>query len=240
MENPDFLTRPRTLVQFENPIFDDAEITQIFEQDVADVAAAAPEPDFTDIVRLSRPIFSREPSGVRVSRIGQRGTILTRSGLQIGARVHYYFDISDIPNATDIELQPIAETSGLSESVTPGGIEEINLEAETGFNEEEELLDDLNTTVGEHLQLITQQNAQNEVEDLTVPTPRTDFTVRRPPHFYPGADSIFVRSPQADKGRPRVIPHDTPSIIVVASSGVDYYLHPSLCRRKRRKCDYFY
>ena len=111
--NVDFLGQASRAVQFEfeNPAFD-PEITLRFNQDVADVATAAPDTDFADIIRLSRPEFSETDTGrVRLSRLGTKGTIRTRSGVQIGQNVHFYYDLSTIDSSDAIELLTIGETS---------------------------------------------------------------------------------------------------------------------------------
>ena len=113
--DPTFLNQPSRLVQFEytNPAFD-PDVTATFERDLAEVAAA-PHEEFADVIKLSRPHLSETVEGVvRVSRLGETGTITTRSGTTIGQKVHFYLDISNIPNVENIELQTIGEHSGLS------------------------------------------------------------------------------------------------------------------------------
>ncbi|MBN4836347.1 hypothetical protein H4F76_24725, partial [Enterobacter hormaechei] len=66
-----------------------------------------PDPDFMNIVALHRPAFTTRRGGVRFSRLGRKATIQTRRGTQIGARVHYYYDISPIAQAEEIEMQPL-------------------------------------------------------------------------------------------------------------------------------------
>lgn len=117
-----FLTQPGQFVQWEfnNPAFSDDSVSLIFQQDVNEVSGA-PVADFQDIIRLSRPIFSENQGLVRVSRLGQRGTIRTRSGLQIGGHVHYYTDLSPVRPLEDIEMSSFGEVSGESVIMQPLG-----------------------------------------------------------------------------------------------------------------------
>lgn len=238
IQDPAFLTRPRTLVAFDNEAFEalDEDISLIFEQDVESVAAA-PHSDFTDIRALSRPTIQRgRGGGVRVSRIGQRGTISTRSGVQIGAQVHFYYDISGIEPVDTIELRSLGEQSMQSEIVTgQQNFEEVSL---TGTLEssvpESDLIDDLNTTVGEGVQLVFIGGGD---EDQVVPllAEGIDLTVRRPPHFSPDF-GVTVYYPETTKGKGKVIPDSGPDIIIKVIGGSDDYdLHPSLIRRKRKR-----
>ena len=104
-----FLSRPESFVTFDNPVFDPEE-TIIFEHPSLH---APPDPDFLDIVTLHRPALTARRSGVRFSRIGQRASMRTRSGKHIGARVHFYHDLSPIPHPEDIELQPLVSSSAV-------------------------------------------------------------------------------------------------------------------------------
>nr|WAB53717.1 L2 [human papillomavirus 83] len=98
-----FMSRPASFVTYDNPVFDPDE-TIIFEHPSLH---NPPDPDFLDIVSLHRPALTARQGTVRVSRVGQRATLRTRSGKQIGARVHFYHDISPIPPTESIELQPL-------------------------------------------------------------------------------------------------------------------------------------
>nr|ALT55112.1 L2 [human papillomavirus 102] len=98
-----FISRPGSFVTYDNPVFDPEE-TIIFEHPSLH---APPDPDFLDIVALHRPALTTKQGAVRVSRIGQRATLRTRSGKRIGARVHFYHDISPIAGAEHIELRPL-------------------------------------------------------------------------------------------------------------------------------------
>lgn len=111
ISEPDFLSQPSRLIQFEyrNPAFD-PDVSLYFERDVEGLRAA-PVQEFADVVYLGRPRLSRTSEGaIRVSRLGTRAALTTRSGLSVGPQVHFYMDLSDIPPVESIELQPINET----------------------------------------------------------------------------------------------------------------------------------
>ncbi|AXN57292.1 L2 [Macaca mulatta papillomavirus 3] len=106
--DPAFLSRPGSLISYDNPAYDPEE-TLTFANTSGRVA---PDPDFLDIVSLHRPALTATRRGtVRFSRLGHKATLRTRSGKQIGARVHYYHDLSPIAAAAEsIELQPLVPT----------------------------------------------------------------------------------------------------------------------------------
>lgn len=235
VEEPEFLTQPGRLVQFDytNPAYD-PDITEIFEQDVADAAAGAPSFSFRDVVRLGRQIINRRRSGLlRVSRLGQRSTISTRSGLRIGARTHFYTDLSPI-TATDaveeIELQEFSNQGTM-----------VNMMLDNAANEEavlDELLDDLGDTesIGSHLQLVVQEGPR-ETGIVDVP-----YEVRKESIFYPNINFTGL-GVHYDTGRmpgPRdviptdIIPIPRPPDVVVGPSQ-DYDLHPSLFKKRRKR-----
>lgn len=103
--DPAFLHKPETLINVDNPIFETADTTLTFSP-----SGVAPDPDFLDIVALHRPAFTTRRGGVRFSRLGTKATMRTRSGKQIGARVHYYYDVSPITQTEEIEMQPLLST----------------------------------------------------------------------------------------------------------------------------------
>nr|ABO76864.1 putative minor capsid protein L2 [human papillomavirus 66] len=103
--DPAFLDNPTTLISADNPVFEGADTTLTFSP-----SGVAPDPDFMDIVALHRPAFTTRRTGVRFSRLGKKATMQTRRGTQIGARVHYYYDISPIAQADEIEMQPLLST----------------------------------------------------------------------------------------------------------------------------------
>nr|AAQ95189.1 putative minor capsid protein L2 [human papillomavirus 71]AAQ95196.1 putative minor capsid protein L2 [human papillomavirus 71] len=98
-----FLRHPASMVTYDNPVYDPEE-TIIFEHPSIH---QAPDPAFMDIVALHRPALTARKGTVRFSRLGQKSTLRTRSGKQIGARVHFYHDISPIQPTEHLELQPL-------------------------------------------------------------------------------------------------------------------------------------
>ncbi|ATQ38371.1 L2 [Gammapapillomavirus 12] len=241
--DPVFLQQPSRLVQFEyeNPAFDD-DVSLTFERDLAAVTAA-PHEDFADIVKLSRPELSESvPGVVRVSRLGETNTITTRSGTTIGQKVHFYYDISTIQEAENIELQTLGEHTGTStivDDILASTIVDPVNNADVGISEDN-LLDtfaeDFNNA---HLVL---QAAGNEDEDIV-----------SIPLLPPGAalklfvadvgDGLFVSYPtdtihditiQLPDGLPI-----GPSYYVGVDN--DFYLHPSLIpKKKRRRLEYYF
>lgn len=249
VSDPAFLSRPASLVTFENPAYEE-DITIMFENDVDDVLQA-PHPDFRDVVRLGRPEVTRLPSGtIRVSRLGERATISTRSGAVIGARTHFYRDLSsiteDIPLTVFGEMagegaisQPLAET-GFSETppvfVDPD-LEVIRVDDPSGPVPDEDLLDEIED-VGSNAQLIVTQEETPIGEGPMSIMP--EFL--RPPFVFPeGAASggVHVWYPESNDGVPPVNPRVRPFIVLDFDSQ-DYVLHPSLFpKRKRRRKQIF-
>ncbi|CDN67543.1 L2 protein [Phodopus sungorus papillomavirus 1] len=237
-----FLGAPGRLVtyEFDNPAFAgvEDEVSLIFQQDLNEVQAA-PDTDFMDIIRLGRERIAETADGtVRISRLGQRGTIRTRSGLQIGGKVHFYTDLS--PIATEnIELSTLGEVSG--ESMTIDALNEYSLISESGIEPvpfpDEDLLDVHSEDFsGSRLHIFRGGNTRFGV----VYEPSESLGART---IFPDIDTgDFVRYPQtnvspADIPGRDLVPVDPGTTHIVGSefSSVDYYLHPSLRRRKRKR-----
>ncbi|AEI00712.1 L2 [Apodemus sylvaticus papillomavirus 1] len=229
-----FLSQPSRAVTFENPAFeDDADISLIYGWDAA-VIEAAPDPDFMDIIRLGRQRLSEIGRSVRVSRLGQRASMKLRSGLQIGGRAHFFTDIS--PIATEnIELSTLGEVSGMGE-MTDGlgtsslidepGVEPIPLEHDLADNESYDFS-------GSRLEF----TFSNGSSRFTLP----DFVENYHPGMYTsdintGLHVIYPHDSEMEGGMidpDNVFP---PTVIVYDyDDSVDFYLHPSLKRRKKRK-----
>lgn len=141
VSDPQFLSGVRSLATFTNPAYDgDLTVTLPF----SDIPTAAPDEAFTDVVTVHRPQFTRGPEGrVRVFRIGQRGSMRTRSGATVGAEVHFFRDVSSIAPQESIELQPIGEGTGdlgIPEGHPGDDFDIIDL-AEPSTYSEEDLLD---------------------------------------------------------------------------------------------------
>lgn len=237
-ENVDFLTRPSRAVQFEfeNPAFT-GDVSLEFARDVAEITAA-PDPDFADIIRLGRPIFSETPGGtVRVSRLGTKGAISTRSGTIIGPRVHYYFDLSAIePIEPDvIELSNLGEFSGEStivDSILSGHTVDPIAPFESTFSIadlEDPLLEDFSNS---HLFV----HFEEEDELIAVPTLPPGAAIKA---FVDDYADIIVSYPEMVN----VTKIEIPATTLVPSEphirldwfSPDYDLHPSLLRRRRKR-----
>ncbi|AEA35065.1 early protein L2 [Saimiri sciureus papillomavirus 2] len=117
VDNPQFYTRPSRLITYDNPAFESEDTTLWFDRPVT-ATSPAPDPDFLDIVALHRPALTSTRRGaVRYSRLGQRATLQTRSGKQIGARVHFFRDFSPIaPADTAYEMQPLVQYSSAADN----------------------------------------------------------------------------------------------------------------------------
>lgn len=242
VDNSTFLRSPGRLVAFDfiNPAYED-EVSLIFQQELDDLARAAPDPDFQDVVRLGRPRYERGPSGaVRVSRIGQRGTIRTRSGVQIGSHVHYYHELSEIAPNNPLDLPPPGEQSMETSFVQPfseEGFEIVNLNEVDEIVADEDLVDSFSDVQDVALNLQLSFDLGNfQPQSATVPLPE----VRKPAGIYvdipfPGYVVDADRSHTGDSGG--IIPNVVPDVIFDPYSQ-DFYLHPSLLRRKRRRRQY--
>ncbi|AHJ81406.1 putative late L2 protein [Rhinolophus ferrumequinum papillomavirus 1] len=250
-----FLNRPASLVTFENtfenPAFED-DVTLIFERDV-DAVLQAPHRDFTDIASLSRPEYTRAPSGrVRVSRVGQKASIRTRSGITIGSRTHFYHDLSSIRPEESIPMVTFAEQSGESTIVQPlaesgfGSTQHASVFADPELDvvfldsdpiTEDSMLDEYED-IGSSAQLVI----HNEGEDFEFIDSVSHVPARRP-SLFPEAVStkgVHVVYPESNHGTGPVYPNDTPAVYIDPFSA-DYYLHPSLrLKRRRRRGQFVY
>ncbi|AAA79469.1 minor capsid protein L2 [Human papillomavirus type 48] len=236
IQAPEFLSQPSRLVQFEfeNPAFD-PDISIQFQRDVNSLEAA-PNPAFADIAYLSRPHMSATSEGlVRVSRIGSRAVLQTRSGLTIGPKVHYYMDLSAISTEA-IELQTFADSGHVHTivddflSVTalddPANIADINYT-------EDDLLDPLLENFNNSH--ITVQGVDEEGETVALPIPSIT-----------NSSKTFV----TDIAENGLFANDTDSLLTPASTIVpainwfplfdsysDFALDPFFIPRKKRRLD---
>lgn len=244
VENPLFVSRPSRLVQFQfdNPAFEE-EVTQIFEQDI-DTFNEPPDRDFLDIKTLGRPQYSETPAGyVRVSRLGKRGTIRTRSGTQIGSQVHFYRDLSTINTEDPIELQLLGEHSG-DATIVQGPVEstfiDINvdenpLSEDFSAHSDDLLLDEANEDFSGS-QLVV--GGRRSTSSYTVPRFET---TRSGSYYVQDTKGYYVAYPE-DRDTSTDIIYPTPDLPVVIihtfdTSG-DFYLHPSLSRKLKRRRKY--
>lgn len=236
VSNPEaFLTGPRQAVVFENPAFEPGSLD--FELP-ASPPVAAPDPEYTDVVHLGRQRFSEVNRVIRVSRLGQRASMKTRSGLIIGGKVHFYTDLS--PVATDIEMHTLGEISGTEELIDglgsssviefPRGVESVELP--DGSDSVNELLDtDSADFSSSRLELLIGNGTSRFVMPDLVETLGPDM-------FFPSIDSGTVIHHPQDNYVPIILPaadlFPASTVISVDDDFADFYLHPSLRKRKRK------
>lgn len=245
------LSEPATLILAENPAFQ-RDVTVIFEDDLAEIARG--NLDFEDLTRLGRPHYQRRPTGLRVSRIGaRRGTVHTRSGVEIGSSAHFYTDLSPIAPVEpidEIEMDILGEQSGEATIISGGDRgHSVNVDLTAlGDNidnemQESNLLEEGDEDeVATNLQLVFSTGGE-EVEMVTVPI--STGSIDKPPTVIFGDDGDHIHYPGPDADRPVIpaYPDVTPRVLIdVFGPGYDFSLHPSLLRRKckrRHKCIYY-
>lgn len=241
--NVDFLGNVSRAVQFEfeNPAFD-PEVSIEFIQDVNEVAAA-PDPDFADIRRLGRPTFSTTPGRtVRLSRVGSRAGVTTRKGTLLTQDVHFYYDVSNISHAEEIELPVIGESSGSSSAVNPNTESTIvdELSANNTFYPDDDLIDFYSENFDDVHLLINATDEQGDRFEVPTIPPGSTFKV----FVHDIGNDIFVTAPNTNNGEPFVVPN-VPYVPIQPPTGVnvysdDFFLHPSLLpKRKRKRIEYF-
>lgn len=239
VQHPEFLGQVSRLAQFEytNPAFD-SDVTVAFERDL-EAIESAPVPEFQDIRILSRPYFAETAErAVRVSRLGTRSSMVTRSGLQLGQPVHFYFDISPIasvPSIEAIEMQTLPELTGTnimvnaqaeSSFITP---ETINV-AEQLFDETD-LVDPLTKNFN-NAHLVFSTSEENETITLPSFAPSSvkfTFGVDYGVNIFNAQSSatVIVVPPNAS----------TKPISLTGFPGIDYILDPAFLPKKKRKVD---
>ena len=238
--NLDFLGPVSRAVQFEfeNPAFD-GDVTYQFEQDVQNVTAA-PDPDFRDIITLHRPRYTETDTGrIRVSRLGRRGTITTRSGAQIGENVHFYYDMSTIGSdpIDAIELSTLGQHSG--DSAIVDGLAESTFvdqiaNADITYADDDLLDTQVEDFSGSHL-VLSSSGRRGSV--YSVPTLPPGIALKVFVDDY--ARNLFVSYPVTTSNAELLLPtqpaHPLEPPVVIDFFNNDYYLHPSLYTRRKRK-----
>lgn len=228
--NPAFLDRPSRLVTFgfENPAFTNEDLTLRFMDDVNEIAAA-PDTDFADVRVLHRQQLNETPGGtVRVSRLGTKGFMSTRSGVLVGQKAHFYYDISSIENADALELMPIGVSHSSAEVVD--GLAEssiVDYPLNNPLYPDEDLYDELVENFdNSHLVLSTTDESGRAVfVSLSAPWTPKIFIADTQNGYFVEVPAVYL-SP-SDSIRPTVLSSDFLSD--------DYYLHPSLRRRRRKR-----
>lgn len=218
--DPTFLTKPETLITVDNPVFEDADTTLTFSP-----SGVAPDPDFLDIVALHRPAFTTRRGGVRFSRLGTKATMRTRSGKQIGARVHYYYDVSPIAHTEEIEMQPL-----LSANNSFDGLYDIyaNLDDEA--------------PVSSHLSIATPSRLPTNTVPLSFSSQTTNVTIPLGKYWdvpiYSGPDIVLPTGPTTWPYAPQA-PFDTTHDVVIQGSTFALWPVYFLRRRRRKHVPYF-
>nr|AYA93488.1 MAG: L2 protein [Human papillomavirus] len=237
ISEPDFLSQPSRLVQFEyrNPAFD-PDVSLYFERDV-EALRAAPNQEFADVVYLGRPRLSSTSEGtIRVSRLGTRAALTTRSGLSVGPQVHFYMDLSEIPAADSIELQTLNETPQVSTVVD-------DILATTSFD------DPANTLHTEFTEEALTEDMQQDFVDSHLVIPATDeendttiniINFRNIPIGFgiDAGDVATVLPGYNILDTSLLVPSTIPQQSVYVLDYADFDLHPGLLP-KRRRLDYF-
>lgn len=228
----DIILQPRAkVVTFENPAFEES-TSLIFEQDLRSVEEEIPIIEFRDVVSLGRIHLSEAPGGrVKVSRLGKKATIRTRSGVAIGPDVHYYKDLSSIGHES-IEMQVLGEVSGTAEVADALAVSTIN---------DETPIRDIPVTVTDVYEPEADPTHTIHVNFGSLHDypgiPVSDFTLppREATVIVDTEEGVLVDVPESPLS-PAIVPEDVPEVIIeVFGSTGDYYLHPSLLRRRKRR-----
>lgn len=227
----------QVIFEFENPAFDD-EVSLLFNQELAEVTAT-PNPDFRDINYLSRPFYSETESGrVQYSRLGQRASMQTRSGLVIGEKVQFTYNISDIEPVETIELSTLGTTSADS-IIQNAQAESVFIDAQDSTPlsyTEDLLLDEPNEDFANAHLVLTTTDDFGDTYDYPVIPPGLGYKLLIPNY------NVTLNSFQLPEASiPTILPEIpfapyAPSPITVF--GDTFYLNPSLLKRKRKQ--YFY
>lgn len=230
IQEEEFLTNTARLVTFENPAFEPS-TSLIFERDLESVQEV-PHFAFRDIVHLGRPVLTEGPGGrVKVSRLGKKATIRTRSGVTIGSDVHFYKDLSSIGHES-LEMQVLGEVSGTAEvadalAESPINddvpVRDIPVTVTDVYEPETDPTHTLHVNFGSIL-----DNPGAPISDYILP-PRESTVI------IDTEEGVIVDIPETPT-RPAIVPEDIPMVLIeVSGSSGDYYLHPSLIRKRKRR-----
>jgi len=233
IKQPEFLTRPSQLVQFEfdNPAFDD-DVSFEFERDLAAVSAA-PAEEFQDVIRLHRPSLSSYEGLVRVSRLADTGVMETRSGTVIGPRIHFYQDISAISPVETIELQDVAGPPTLVDELLEESVFIDPINTADNAVTENDLIDEYEETFADTHLVVATSNVNGELET----------------NFYPSfAETLPSRQFIPDISTSTIIDFTTPKLLLPSTTYIpltqlkelypDFSLYPSnYYFKKRRRVD---
>lgn len=230
------LTSRATQFEFENPAFE-SDITLTFENDLAEMAQinASSNTSLPTVRTLSRPRLSETPGrSVRVSRLGQKAGMKTRSGLEIGQRVHLYYDISRIQEEA-IELNTFGEYSHDSTIVDELTTSTFINPFEQPVNElftDMELLDPLEENFSNTQIIVPYLQDEESLSLIPVLPPSIAINV----YTDTAVADLFVHHPISATS---IIIPDSPYVPINPYNGLetvyeDYELHPSLRRKRKR------
>ncbi|AVH76835.1 L2 protein [Tursiops truncatus papillomavirus 8] len=211
--NPNFIKDPLSLFAFENPAFNIEETLDFDPED----AAAVTDPQFLDIIKLHRPALTSTRRGaIRFSRIGQKSTMTTRSGKKIGAKIHFFKDLSSIqPSSDDIELQPMFSTNTPNINSTNNNIESLDFSMPYDGIEEVDIFTGSPSTPLE----FSRQSISVSGTTLSVNYPHTQV-----------AQTFYTPSTR----HPIITPGETIHSAFWQPLYSDFYLHPGYRLKKRK------
>lgn len=222
-----------------NPVYEGAEELSIA---IPEGAGGMLNSDFIGTTRLGR-VFGVERGGrITIGRTGQKTSLRTRSGVAVGPRHYFFSELSSIAPLSDtVELSTLNPLD-ISMLEGEGTIIEGNVDgtstmdtislsswSEVSWGEASDiaLLDD--DTPSFHGQLVIGTRRSTQQVNLPVtyrPLPEGAITVDH------GDDPSFP-APASPVGP---APSDPTVVVYVGPvTGADYYLHPSLLRRRRRR-----
>lgn len=234
----EFISQPTRLVQFEveNPAFE-ADVTFEFERDLAEVTAA-PAEEFQDVIRLHRPILSSYEGAVRVSRLGDTGTIRTRSGTIVGQRVHFFHDISDITPAETIELHSYTPEPTVVDDILESVLVDPINTADVAITENDLLDFEEENFSNTHLVVVT-SNVDGEPSMIYIPTLTESISIKP---FIPNIiHNSVIDADSSTISIVDVIPSTiSTDMHAIAALYDDFFYEPSLFpMRKRRRLALF-
>lgn len=224
-----FSSRPSTF-EFENPAFDDV-IAEEFENDIQQIRSEA---GAEDIRFIGSPRLTETANNtVRISRLAQKPGMTTRSGLQIGQRIHFYYDLSPIQQ-DNIELLPRGEYSHESTLVDALATSSFINPFENAINgfSDDVLLDTLDENFAESHLIVIGGNR----DDIEMPHPSTAFSVSVPVTDINSSyivEHSSIQPTALDIPSTTIIPIEPGFAIDVNLNNFD--IHPSLIRRKRKR-----
>nr|AMZ04149.1 L2 [Epsilonpapillomavirus 1] len=249
VRDPTFIQEPQTYFYgFENPAYEPDPFEDSFDVQLASPSEPV-QPELRDITHVSAARTFRGESGrIGISRLGQKSSIQTRSGVTVGGRVHFRYSLSTIEDAIEdaeeIELQvtngsqgPSGSLQHTAETILSEGHDayvDVDMDSVGSLYSDIDLIDEHSETP--HGILVFHDEAETDV----VPVIDVSY-VRKPLSTIPGSDlwptNINIQNGPVDVDlQDSILPG-----IIITDSGVDgtyflnTYLHPSLHKRKKRR-----